>query len=292
MTENTTTISNNRIFQARDKQWQLGKQTLVIGIINVTPDSFSDGGESLTTRSAIAKGLEHYENGADIIDVGGESTRPGSDPVTSEEELKRVIPVIEELTKQTDAAISIDTYKSEVAVRALEVGAHMVNDISAGNFDSTMADVVARFNAGVVLMHIKGQPKSMQHEIVYDDLIGELRYYFEDAVERFTDSGVDMNNILVDPGIGFGKLVEHNLLLINNLIEFKDIAAGVLLGPSRKSFIGKITGRDVKDRLSGTIASVVIGVAKGADAVRVHDVKEVKDALKVANEIIHAGYEI
>jgi len=252
-----------------------------MGIVNVTPDSFSDGGEALDPDQAVNRALEHVRNGADIIDIGGESTRPGSEPVSLEEELRRVIPVIEKLAKDPGICISIDTYKAEVAAKALEAGASIVNDISAGGFDPNMAMVVQRAQAGVVLMHIKGTPRNMQANPVYDDVVSEVANYLTFAVTRFRSAGVPMERITVDPGIGFGKLLNHNIELTKNLHRFAGISTGVVYGPSRKSFIGALTGRTAKERLSGTLGAVAAGVASGADIVRVHDVLETSDMLKV-----------
>ncbi len=254
-----------------------------MGVINVTPDSFSDGGEAFAFDAAVERGIRLALEGADIIDIGGESTRPGSEPISLDEELARVIPVVEALAGKVEAAISIDTYKADVAGKALAAGAHIVNDISAGNFDPGMPEVVARIGAGVVLMHIKGTPRDMQQNPTYGDLMGEIKGYLTEAVHRFETGGVKRDRILVDPGIGFGKLLDHNLELIRRLGELQGLAAGVMLGPSRKSFIGTLTDRPVTERLAGTIAAVVAGVQAGADVVRVHDVEPVIDALKVAD---------
>ncbi len=276
---------SSRYFVARKKRLRLGERTLVMGVVNVTPDSFSDGGEVYNVRKAIERALRLAEEGADIIDIGGESTRPGSEPVRLRDELGRVVPVITALEGKIDALISVDTVKSEVARQALTAGAHIVNDISGGRFDPETAHVAAEFEAGAVLMHIKGTPRDMQDDPRYEDLIGEVRAYLSEAADRFEIAGVLRTSIIVDPGIGFGKTVAHNLELIARCREFSDIAAGVMLGPSRKSFIGTLTGRPVKDRVEGTIAASVAGVLAGADMVRVHDVKQVVSALKVADAI-------
>ncbi|MDP8228215.1 MAG: dihydropteroate synthase [Candidatus Electryoneaceae bacterium] len=281
--------SKERIFRVRNKTLHLNGRTLVMGIVNVTPDSFSDGGEAYEFDSAVGRAEQMIADGADIIDIGGESTRPGSETVSLGEEIRRVIPVIETLAKRTTAIISIDTYKAEVAKRALIAGAHIVNDISAGTFDDAMPDVVAQYDAGVVLMHIKGTPRDMQKNPVYGDLIGEIKGYLTAAVKRFTSAGVNSDRILVDPGIGFGKTLDHNLELIRRLDQFRGLGAGILLGVSRKSFIGLLTDRPVKERLAGTIAAVVAGVFAGADVVRVHDVVETVDALKVVDAITRVG---
>lgn len=257
-----------------------------MGIVNVTPDSFSDGGETLNADSAVLRALRLIEEGADIIDIGGESSRPGSDPVELKDELARVIPVIERLAPQIQIPISIDTYKSEVAHRALEAGASIINDISAGNFDPNMPSIAADCGAGVILMHIKGTPRNMQVNPDYKDVIDEVGAYLKLAEINYLEAGVLQKNIIVDPGIGFGKNLNHNLAIINNLGKFKGIGTGILLGTSRKSFIGLLTGRPVHERLAGTIGSVAVGVCRGVDIVRVHDVAEVVDSLKVIDAIL------
>ncbi|MCF7809469.1 dihydropteroate synthase [bacterium] len=284
----SNTVRSTRIFKARNLELTIGSRTLIMGILNVTPDSFSNGGETFGQDAALRKALEMIENGADIIDIGGESTRPGSLPVLADEEMRRVIPLIEEISKQSNVCISIDTNKSEVAREALNSGAHIINDISAGSFDKQITGVAADHSAGVILMHIKGTPRNMQQNPLYDDVVGEIKEYLKNAVKRFEDAGVSRESILVDPGIGFGKNLEHNLELIRNIAEFREIAAGTLIGTSRKSFIGLLTGRDVKNRLAGTLASVVCSVMYGADVVRVHDVKAVADALKVVDELVYS----
>lgn len=274
-----------RTFKARDYVLSLGRKTLVMGIVNVTPDSFSDGGTSFTTESAVAKAQQLVEDGADILDIGGESTRPGSEPLPLVAELARVIPVIEQLASRVSIPISIDTYKSAVARRALEVGASIINDISAGTFDDEMPSVAAEFNAGVILMHIQGTPRNMQRDPHYEDVITEISTFLASARSSFNRAGLQDDHILVDPGIGFGKNLDHNLDVIRNLDRFQNIGAGVLYGPSRKSFIGLLTGRSVEERLSGTIGAVIAGAFFGADIVRVHNVREVVDALKVTDAL-------
>jgi len=267
----------------------LGRKTLVMGIINVTPDSFSDGGQAFLPQDAIDRALRLVHEGADIIDIGGESTRPGSEPLSLEAELARIIPVIEGLQGRIKVPISIDTYKSQVAAAAVGAGAEIINDISAGNFDPEMRKIAVATGAGMVLMHIKGTPRDMQQNPVYDDVVGEIRAYLEKAAEGFELARVSPEKILVDPGIGFGKNLEHNLTLIRYLKEFQGIAAGVLVGPSRKSFIGMLTGRPVEDRLAGTIAAVTLCAINKADVVRVHDVRPVVNALKVVNAVVQDG---
>lgn len=287
---------SERRFIARGKTLQLGVRPIVMGIVNVTPDSFSDGGETADRSGAIERGIEMIRAGADIVDIGGESSRPGSNPVPLKEELNRVIPVIEGLRErlvsykteypECTPVISIDTYKAEVARQALGAGADMINDISGGRFDPEMLAVTAQFGAGVCLMHIKGTPRDMQVNPVYNDVVGEVHDYLRTAVERFVAGGVSRDSILVDPGIGFGKTIEHNLILINQLHRLTGLGAGLLLGVSRKMFIGKLTGGlPPSQRVEGTIAANVIGWMSGADIFRVHDVPETVRALKVAQAI-------
>jgi dihydropteroate synthase len=263
----------------------LGQKTLIMGIVNVTPDSFSDGGEAYSLNDAVNRAFQLELDGADILDIGGESTRPGSASVSLVEELRRVIPVIEALQGRLKIPISVDTCKSLVARRALEAGAKIINDISSGMFDSEMPSIAREFNAGVVLMHMQGTPRTMQKNPQYDDLMTEVRQFLSDAIKRFTDAGVDRENILVDPGIGFGKTLQHNLELIRRSGEFQDLAAGVLIGPSRKSFLGLLTDNPVDQRVESTVSSAVCAAIYGADIVRVHDVEAVNEALKVADAI-------
>lgn len=260
-----------------------------MGILNVTPDSFSDGGLFLDPERAVDHALRMVEEGADIIDVGGESTRPGADPIPLEEELKRVLPVIEELSQRTDVPISIDTYKAEVASRALEAGASIINDISGLHFDPRMGEVAAKYRAPVVVMHVKGTPKTMQASPHYDDLMGEIAAYLREGIRRAEEAGLPPEKVIVDPGIGFGKTVEHNLIILHRLGELSSLGRPILIGPSRKSFIGAVLDREVGDRLYGTLASVAIGVERGAHIVRVHDVKPVREVVDMVDAIMEAG---
>ncbi len=271
------------IYKFGDKIFDFSKRTYVMGILNVTPDSFSDGGKYFTLDSAIEHALKMIEEGADIIDVGGESTRPGSEPVPIEEELRRVIPVIKELVKRTDVPISIDTYKSEVARQALEEGAVIVNDISGLKFDKRMAEVVANYKASVVVMHIKGTPKTMQQNPYYDDVISEIYSYLYESIEIAKGAGIEQ--IIVDPGIGFGKRLTDNLEIIRRLREFKSLGYPILIGVSRKSFIGNILNLPVEERLEGTAGAVAISVWNGANIVRVHDVKEMTRVVRIVDAI-------
>lgn len=285
-------MDNHRCFRVRDFDIPLGSKTLIMGIVNVTPDSFSDGGEAFGLEEAVNRALAHQENGADVIDIGGESTRPGSEPITLDEELKRVIPVLEALNGKIRIPVSIDTCKSEVAEQAIRAGAHIINDISAGTRDAKMPEIAAKYETGVILMHMQGTPRNMQEKPHYDDLLVDIGRFLGSAVKRFERAGITKDKILVDPGIGFGKLLSHNLELIRHVEYFKHIAAGVLLGPSRKSFLGSITGRDVANRLSESIAASIMGSICGGDMIRVHDVREVVVAMKVVDAIINADGNI
>ena len=262
------------------------KKTYIMGILNVTPDSFADGGLYFDKSSAIERAYQIVEEGADLIDIGGESTRPGSEPISIKEELKRTIPVIEAISKKIKVPISIDTYKSEVAKAALDAGASMVNDISGLRFDPRMPDVVSEYKVPVVIMHIKGKPQDMQQNPVYDALIPEIIDYFRMGIKIATGAGISEDKIIIDPGIGFGKTFAHNLEIINNLYEFTLLEKPILIGPSRKAFIGKILG-DVPatERLEGTAAAVSISIINGANVVRVHDVKETVKVAKVADAV-------
>jgi dihydropteroate synthase len=255
----------------------------IMGVVNVTPDSVSDGGRYLDTAVAIEHGLELDAEGAAILDVGGESTRPGAAPVSETEELRRVIPVIEGLIAGgTNAQISIDTYKSGVATRALASGATLVNDVTALRGDPEIAAVVAEANADCCLMHMLGDPRTMQQDPRYGDVVNEVKAFLEERMAFAIASGIAEERILLDPGIGFGKTVAHNLELLRRLGEFLDLGRQVVIGTSRKSFLGKITGREVDDRVAATVATNVLAYERGARVFRVHDVAPVYDALRVA----------
>ena len=288
---------NEVIFEAKGKKWLLGKQTLVMGILNITPDSFYDGGKYLKKEEAVKKALRMMEAGADIIDVGGESSRPGSQPVSVNEELKRVIPVIKQVAKISDIVVSVDTTKSEVAKQAIEAGAQIVNDISALRFDPRMAKICAEKKAGVVLMHMRGTPATMQTDVQYNDLMSDIFNHLEERIAFAVKAGIKKQRIAIDPGIGFGKSPEDNLKIINRLSEFKALGRPIILGTSRKSFIGKILGLapdrfnrglDAKDRLEGSIATIAAGILHGASIVRVHDVKETRMAVDMIDAIKNA----
>jgi dihydropteroate synthase len=254
---------------------------LVMGIVNVTPDSFSDGGRFLDAETAIQHGRELAAEGAAILDVGGESTRPGAEPVGADEELRRVIPVIEALSGG-DTQISIDTTKAAVARRALEAGATIVNDVAALRFDPDLAGVIADAGATCVLMHMLGEPRTMQDDPRYDEVVSDVKAFLEERLAYATGEGIAEDRVWLDPGIGFGKTVEHNLELIDRLDEIAAIGRPVVFGASRKSFLGKLTGRHVDERLAGTIATNIIAYERGARVFRVHDVAPTVDALAVA----------
>ncbi len=270
-------------FAARGREIRLGAgPPLIMGVLNVTSDSFYDGGKYLETGKAVKRGLEMVNEGADILDVGGESTRPGALPVSEEEEMERVIPVISALSGATDCLISVDTYKSSVASEALSAGAHMVNDISGLRFSPDMATIVAEHGAALVLMHIKGTPRDMQDNPWYGSLTDEILEEMKEGVEKAKECGVPRENIILDPGFGFGKRWEDNFYLLNNLEEFKSPGYPLLVGTSRKSFIGRATGKDPEGRTYGTAATVSLSVYNGADIIRVHDVKEMVDVIRVS----------
>jgi dihydropteroate synthase len=260
-------------------------QPLVMGIVNVTPDSFSDGGLFLDADAAIEHGRELLAEGAQILDIGGESTRPGAEPVDIDEELRRVIPVIEALA-DSGAQISIDTTKAEVAERALAAGATIVNDVAAFRFDPEIAAVTADADATCVLMHMLGEPRTMQVDPRYDEVVSDVKAFLEERLAYAVGRGIPEEQIWLDPGIGFGKTVEHNLELIARLDEIVAIGRPVVFGASRKSFLGKLTGRQVDERLAGTIAANIIAYDRGARVFRVHDVAPTVDALKVASATV------
>jgi len=255
----------------------------IMGILNVTPDSFYDGGRYSDIDRAIARAEALISDGADIVDVGGESTRPNSDPVPSDEQVKRTAPVVREIKKRwPDTIVSIDTTNSQVARAALDEGAAIINDISGFLFDPDMPKLAGDYGCGCVAMHIKGTPKNMQEDPQYDDLWGEIKGYIASGVKLLEDAGVSDESIAVDPGIGFGKKLEHNLRILRELGELGELGFPITIGPSRKSFIGMILDLPTEERLEGSIAACVVGVLNGASVVRVHDVREVKRALDVA----------
>jgi len=276
-----------------DFTFDFSKRTHLMGILNVTPDSFSDGGRYFDKEAAIKRAHQMAEEGADIIDIGGESTRPGSEPVSLEEEINRTIPVIRAIAKDIKIPISIDTYKAEVAKRALDAGAAMVNDISGMRLDSEMPKVISEYKTPVVLMHIKGTPKNMQANPVYEALIPEIMDYLRMSIRLAVKFGIPEDKIIIDPGIGFGKTCGHNLELIKNLREFTLLEKPILIGASRKAFIGKILGdAPASERLEGTGAAVAASILNGANIVRVHDVKEMAKVARVADAIKRGADQI
>ena len=259
-----------------------------MGILNVTPDSFYDGGQHNKEEQAIEHAVTMIEEGADIIDVGGESTRPNADPVSIGEELKRVIPVIEKIRARSDVSISIDTYKAKVAHEACLAGADIINDISGLTFDTDMAPLAGRLGTYVVIMHIKGTPKDMQKDPYYNDVISEISTFFRAQMEVARQAGIAEDRIILDPGIGFGKRVEDNLRILKLLGEFKKLGRPLLIGTSMKSFIGQVTDSPVAERSEGSLASTVVSVMNGADILRVHDVKKTRKAVKLVHAIMQS----
>ncbi len=272
-------------WHVRDRRMTLDRP-LVMGILNVTPDSFSDGGQFFDPAAAVAHGRQMIEQGADIIDIGGESTRPGSVPVLPDEELRRVVPVVRELARHESILLSIDTSKSAVARACLEAGAHIVNDVTALTGDSAMPEVVREFQAGVILMHMQGTPQTMQINPHYDDVVREVYDYLRDRVDTLTGGGIIREQIAIDPGIGFGKKDVHNLALLAQLPRFLDLGRPICLGVSRKGLIGKLTGRPVHERAVGSVAVACFAMTRGAAQIlRVHDVPPTVDAVKVISAL-------
>lgn len=288
--ENKVNISGEQIVEWPKGKLDFSSGCILMGILNITPDSFSDGGRFFDEEKAIEHGLKMAAEGAAIIDIGGESTRPGSEPVSIEEQIRRVVPVIETLSKKIDVPISIDTYKVEVARAALEAGAAMINDITALS-DESMTGLAAEFEVPVILMHMQGTPATMQIEPDYDDVIMEVRDFLVSRAELAGRCGIPKERIFIDPGIGFGKTLEHNLLLLKNINKFIETGYRVLVGSSNKSFIGKITGKtSSSERVFGTAATVALCAAAGVSIVRVHDVAQMSDVVKMANKITIGNY--
>jgi dihydropteroate synthase len=286
-------------WQLRSRSLELGRRTLVMGILNITPDSFSDGGKFLSRDHAVGHALQMIKDGADILDIGGESTRPGSKVVesgiTAEEELRRIMPVIEDVRRERpDVAISVDTYKAEVARTAVNAGAEIVNDVSALRWDPQMMPALADMKCGVVLMHTRGKPEEWRTLPPSPDIVSEVKADLRQWTETAMKQGISRERIVVDPGYGFGKKFEGNYPLLAGLHELHELGFPLLSGPSRKSFIGRTLARDGKDappdqRLYGTLAAVTVSVMKGAHIVRVHDVKAAVEAAKIADEILNIG---
>ncbi len=264
---------------------ELDSRTLVMGVLNITPDSFYDGGRFYRFNDAVAQALMMADEGADIIDVGGESTRPFSKPLPVDEELKRVIPVIETLSAEIDLPISIDTYKSEVAIQALEAGAAMVNDISAMRFDPAIGSIVAAAGVPIVLMHMKGTPRDMQSNPTYKDLLGEIMEFLQWAADKAVSMGIQRELIIIDPGIGFGKSFDDNLVILRDLGRFSSLGYPILVGTSNKSFIGHVLGSPVESRDTGTLATIAAAVMNGAHIIRAHNVRTAKETVTIIDAI-------
>jgi len=272
----------------------IDKRTIIMGILNVTPDSFSDGGKFFSVDDAVKQAVRMEEEGADIIDIGGESTRPGSNAISLDEEMNRVLPVVGELVNKIKIPISVDTYKSEIAKKSLDLGASMINDISALRGDKKLANVVADYDVPICLMHMKGEPRNMQVYPVYDDVVKEIHDFLKERADYAVSCGIKKENIIIDLGIGFGKRtgkgIEDNCEILDRLFEFKDLGFPILVGASRKKFIGNICGGEeplpVTERLEGSLAAACIAIANGADIVRVHDVKETKLCIYIVDGIV------
>jgi dihydropteroate synthase len=270
-------------------EWLLGGFPRLMGILNVTPDSFSDGGELLDAAKAVDAGLRLIDEGADILDVGGESTRPGALPVDVEEEARRVLPVVEQLARQTAAPISIDTTKSQVAARALDAGARIVNDISGLTFDASMPEVCRRTEAGIVCMHIQGTPQTMQHDPRYGNVVAEVSAFLSRRLDELAAAGIPRERVVIDPGIGFGKTAEHNLELLRNVDRLRALGRPVLIGHSRKRFLRRILKRELDERAAATLGVSVALALKGVDLLRVHDVRATRDALAACSALLAAA---
>ena len=276
-------------FKAKNNIFELDKDPVIMGILNVTPDSFSDGGNFIDEDKALFQCDKIIQEGADVVDIGGESSRPGSDRISVQEELDRIVSIVEKIKTKFDVCLSVDTYKPEVAEEVLKLGTDIINDITGLTYSEKIAELASQFNAGLCLMHMRKDPKTMQLDTRYDNIISEVNNFLSGAIDKAISNGMNKNSILIDPGIGFGKDLKGNAMILNNLSQFKDLGCSILIGTSRKSFIGKINGKEANGRLNGTIASNIIALINGARIFRVHDVKENKDALFVANEIVRSG---
>jgi dihydropteroate synthase len=283
------TLSQRDRLIARGREVRCDERPLIMGVVNITADSFYDGGRYAEPEQAVAHAIELAEQGADILDIGAESTRPGAHLVSLEDELDRVIPVVAELARRVTVPISVDTTKSQVAQTALEAGASIINDVSALQWDKEMARVVARFGAAVVLMHMQGTPQTMQNAPQYRNVVAEVVRFLDERMQAALEAGIPKTSIVLDPGIGFGKLLEHNLELLNHLSEFTILNRPLLIGVSRKAFIGQLVGRSVEHREWGTAAAVALAVDRGARILRVHDAAIMADVVKVAAAIASAG---
>lgn len=277
----------------RQQKYDLNQRTLIMGTLNVTPDSFSDGGLFFDLEKAVAHGRQMADEGADLIDIGGESTRPGAKPLDEEEELRRVIPLVRTLSKEIKIPISVDTRKSRVAEESLAAGAEMINDISALRFDQRMVAVVREARVPVVLMHMRGDPETMQLNTQYHDLLGEIFSFLKERIDFAEDQGIPPEKIIIDPGLGFGKSLEegHNLLILKYLQKFRELGKPVLIGPSRKAFIGRILNLPPAERDEGTMAAVAIAILKGVNIVRVHEVARMRRVVMVADAIVRCDHQ-
>ena len=265
--------------------WSCGEETGIMGIINVTPDSFSDGGKYANVEAAVMRAKQMVADGADIIDIGGESSRPGAEPITANEECRRVIPVVQALAEQSQIPISVDTYKAKVAREALSAGACVINDITALHGDPNMCQIIADAQAGVILMHMQGVPATMQKAPTYQNVVTEVHAWLTEVASQAVDRGIDSSRIMIDPGIGFGKTFDHNLEILRHLMQFRGIGYPMLVGVSRKKFIGRILDLPVHQREEGTAATVAWSIINGANVVRVHDVARMKQVAQVINTI-------
>lgn len=277
------------MWRCRDRSLPLGDCTLIMGVLNVTPDSFSDGGQYRDPDAAVRRAKAMIAEGADLLDIGGESSRPGAEPVSEDEELARVLPVIEQLIEETETVLSIDTTKPAVAEVALTAGVHIINDISAGGDSGAMLELAARFKAGLVLMHMQGEPGTMQTSPDYRDVVADVRDFLAQRLEAAQHAGVCREAIVLDPGIGFGKTFDHNWALLDRFQELTSLAIPLLVGVSRKRFLGELCNRSVDDRLAASLAAATIAILNGADIIRVHDIKETCDAACVADRIRRKG---
>src|SRR5579875_1227046 len=278
------------IWQLRDRTLTPGAPPLILGIVNVTPDSFSDGGQFLDADAAVAHGLNLVEQGADLLDIGGESTRPGSLPVPLEEELSRVIPVVRRLAALTSTPLSVDTNKAEVARQALEAGAHVINDVTALRGDPRMAEVVRSYGAGIILMHMQGTPATMQIAPHYEDVVAEVTDFLQARLQTCLDLGIAASQVVLDPGIGFGKTAKHNLQLLAHLEALQRLGRPVCLGVSRKGFLGKMLNRPLQQRLASSLAAACYALVRGsAQILRVHDVAETRDVVVLVNALRECG---
>ncbi len=278
----------NKYLACRNFKLALSKKALVMGVLNVTPDSFSDGGKYFSHEDAVRRAFNIQAEGADIIDIGGESTRPGALRVSAKEEIDRVIPVLKKFIKKAKVPVSVDTTKPEVAEEALRAGASIINDVTGLLQDERMAGVISSYKAAVVIMHIKGTPQTMQRAPHYKNLLSDIREYLKKGIRAAQKAGINNDSIIIDPGIGFGKTVEHNLTIINSIGGFKEMGFAVMIGLSRKSFMGKVLGLSVEDRLTPTIACNTLAIKNGADIIRVHDVKEAVWMRDIVWEIINS----